>query len=259
MVVGFAGAGNMAAALARGLARPDEGPDPRPEILLTDSGSGRAAALAAEIGAESCGSLEELAERSDVVFLAFKPGGLDQLAPRLAAAKVVVSVLGATSLQRLGDALPEASVVRTMPNVGTEVGEGVICVAEPAGGSELDPSIRSLLERIAEVFVLPEDQIDAATAVMGCAPAFVAHAAGALIEAGVGAGLDRDLASRLVAPTVAGTGTLLRRHEPGEIEVAVASPGGSTEAGLEELRERGVAEGFAAAVRGAIERMEGKR
>ena len=81
--------------------------------------------------------------------------------------------------------------------------------------------------------------IDAATAVMGCAPAYLARAVEALIEAGVRAGLDPDLSDMLVREAAAGTGEHLLSREPREMQVAIASPGGSTEAGLEALGGRG--------------------
>ena len=70
-------------------------------MLFTDGGSGRAAALAEELGGEAVASNGELAERADVVVLAVKPAKLDDAAAELGGAKVVVSLLGATSLERL--------------------------------------------------------------------------------------------------------------------------------------------------------------
>ena len=88
MVIGFCGSGSMAAAMARGWSEEPE------RMLFTDSGSGRAAALAEEVGGEAVGSNAELAERADAVVLAVKPGGLDEVAPELAGARTVVSLLG---------------------------------------------------------------------------------------------------------------------------------------------------------------------
>jgi pyrroline-5-carboxylate reductase len=246
MVIGFCGAGNMAAAMARGLERGAG------TILFSDSGSGRAAELAAELGGEAVASNAELAQRADVVVLAVKPAGLDQVAAELAGAKVVLSLLGATSLVRVQEAFPEAKVVRVMPNVGVEVRKGVLCLAgEP--GAEL----RAVLAGLGHVVELPDEQFDAATAVMGCAPAYLALAVEAIAEAGAADGLDPELARELVAETAVGTAELLRRRHPADVRRAVASPGGSTEAGLEALDREGVREGFAAAVRASLERMRG--
>ena len=258
MVVGFAGSGNMAAALARGWSRSGARPE---EMLFTDSGSGRAAELAAEVGGERCESIAEMAERSDLVVLAVKPAGLDAVAPEIAGRPgVVVSVLGATPLERLVPALEPTPVLRTMPNLAVEIGRGVVCHAAPPGARP--PAVDSALEllgAIATVVAVDESELDPATAVMGCAPAYLALAVEALIAAGVEAGLEPELSSRLVSEAAAGVGEHLLVREPGAMQDAIASPGGSTEAGLDELAERGVHDAFKAAVSASLERMRGER
>jgi len=246
MIVGFCGSGNMAAAMARGLVGEVKA------LLFTDSGSGRAAELARELGGEVAASNAELAERADVVVLAVKPARLAEVAGELAGTKTVVSLLGATSLDALEDAFPQADVVRVMPNVAVEVHRGVLCVA----GHE-SPEVRGLLNRLGHVVELPDDQFDAATAVMGCAPAYLALAVEALADAGAAAGLDAELARELVVETTAGTAELLAERHPADLRRAVASPGGSTEAGLEALDREGAREAFEAAVRASLERMRG--
>jgi pyrroline-5-carboxylate reductase len=245
MIIGFVGSGNMAAAIARGLAGEVDG------MLFSDSGSGRAAALAAELGGEAL-SNEEVAERADAILLAVKPKALEAVAPALGAAKEVVSVLAATPLERLQEALPGARILRTMPNVGVEVRQGVICVA-----GEASPEVSAALAKIAHVVEIPEEDFDGATAVMGCAPAYVALAVEAIADAGAADGLDPALARELIVETAAGTAELLRHHSPAEVQRAVASPGGSTEAGLEELDRLDARGAFAAAVEGSLRRMRG--
>src|SRR4051794_33335027 len=123
MRIGFIGAGNMARAIALGAG---DGV----EVLCTDSGSGRAAALAAEVGGEAVASNAELAERADVVLLAHKPYQLDAVAAEASAARTVVSVLGGISVERLQEAYPSASVAVAMPNTAVEVGRGVTLLPE---------------------------------------------------------------------------------------------------------------------------------
>lgn len=247
MVIGFIGAGSMAAAMARGWAGEVGG------MLFTDSGSGRAGELAAEVGGASVAGNAELVERADAVVLAVKPAALDTVAAELEGmAKPLVSLLGATPLERLRSAFPQAEVCRVMPNVAVEVREGVLCVAGAGPGP-----VRDLLDRLGHVVELPDDRFDAATAVMGCAPAYLALAVEALADAGSAAGLDAGLARELVVETTAGTATLLRRRHPADVRRAVASPGGSTEAGLEALEAAGAREAFEAAVRASLERMRG--
>jgi len=245
MIVGFVGSGNMAAAIARGLQGEVD------LMLFSDSGSGRAQALAEELGGEVAAN-DEIAARADLVVLAVKPVKLDQVAPQLGAAGAVVSILAAVPLKRLREAFPAAEVLRVMPNVGVEVRQGVLCV-----NGEASAAARAKLELLGHVVELPDQDFDAATAIMGCAPAYLALAVEALADAGAAAGLDPELARELVVETTAGTAELLRRNHPADVRKAVTSPGGSTEAGLEALEREGARRAFEAAVEASLERMRG--
>jgi len=245
MVVGFVGSGNMAAAMARGWAGEFE------RLLFSDAGSGRAQALAEELGGEVAANAE-IAAQADLLILAVKPAKLDEVAPDVAAAGSVVSVLAATSLERLTEALPGAEVLRVMPNVGVEVRRGVLCVAGQAS-----QAVREKLALLGQMVEVDDGEFDQVTAVMGCTPAYFALAVEALANAGAAAGLDADLAKQLVVESAAGTAELLKRHDPADLRRAVASPGGSTEAGLEALDREGAAHAFAAAVEASLERMRG--
>lgn len=244
MIVGFVGSGNMAAAIARGWAGEFE------EMLFSDSGSGRARQLAEEMGGEAV-SNEEVARRADLVVLAVKPNKLDEVAPELSEAKEVVSVLAVVSLERLRAAFPGAEhVLRVMPNVGVEVRQGVLCVTGSAS-----EGARAKLDLLGHVVEILDEDFDEATAIMGCAPAYVALAVEALAGAGAEAGLDAELARELVVETTAGTAELLRKRHPADVRKAVTSPGGSTEAGLEALEREGAADAFRAAVEASLRRM----
>lgn len=246
MIVGFVGSGSMAAAMARGWVGEFE------QTLFSDSGSGRALALARAMGGEAV-SNEEIGRRADLVVLAVKPNRLDEVAPELGEAKEVVSVLAITTLAQLQAALPAAEhILRVMPNVGVEVRKGVLCAAGSA--SDRGWGKLAVLGRMVEI---AEEDFDAATAVMGCSPAYLALVAEAIADAGVRDGLDPRLARELVAETAVGTAELLRNHDPAEIREAVASPGGATEAGLEALEREGARRAFAAAVEASLERMRG--
>jgi pyrroline-5-carboxylate reductase len=243
MIVGFIGSGSMAAAMARGWAGEFE------RMLFSDSGSGRAAQLAAELGGEAATNAE-IAERADVVVVAVKPAKLGEVAPQLAAAGKVVSILAAVSVEWLQAAFPAGEVLRVMPNVGVEVRKGVLCIA-----GEAADEVRQKLDLLGHVVEIADTDFDAATAVMGCAPAYLALAVEAIADAGAVDGLDPELSRELVVETAVGTAELLRLHHPAEVRRAVASPGGSTEAGLEALDREGARAAFEAAVRASLERM----
>ncbi len=228
-------------------------------MLFTDSGSGRAGDLADEVGGESLGSVGELAERADLLVLAVKPAALEDVAAQARAAQSVLSLLGATSLARLTDAFPSANVMRAMPNLGIEMRLGVLLfAAAPDANAETVSAVEEQLWLLGRVVELDDELFDAGTAVMGCSPAYLALAIEAIAEAGAAAGLDTELSHSLVVDAAAGTAELLRHHHPDQLRNAVASPGGSTEAGLEALEEQDAGEAFEAAVRASLARMRGE-
>ena len=97
--------------------------------------------------------------------------------------------------------------------------------------------------------------MDAATAISGCGPAFFALVVEALVDAGVRAGPERAARPReLAVATMAGTAELLRKRGGDTVSVKrqVASPGGTTAAGLAALEEHGVRAAFAAAVEAVV-------
>jgi pyrroline-5-carboxylate reductase len=243
MRVGLIGAGNMARAMARGWGDP---------VFCSDSGSGRAAALAAELGGEALPSNRDVAEKADLVVLCHKPYQLDAVAAELSGtAKPVASVLGATSVDALQQAYPDTPVFRLMPNTPVEVRRGIVCYS-PAPGIDtaLEAEVVALFERLGTVVTLPESQIEPATAVMGVGPAYLALVAEAQVDAAVRHGLPAPLAARLATETMAGTAELLvrRGYDTLSVRREVTSPGGSTARGLEALERGGLRSAFQAAI-----------
>jgi len=254
MIVGFIGSGNMAAAMARGWA--SSGQHSPSQMLFTDSGSGRATALAAEVGGKAVDGNEALVEGADFVVLAMKPKSLAEVAESIPAPRAVMSLLGGTPLARLVEQFPDSTVLRLMPNLAVETGRGVVAVARPEDSDQqIVADGISVLGSLGEVVELDDGLMDAATAVMGCSPAYFAVVADALAKVGVEDGLDPEASLTMVAETLAGTAELLKRRTPFEIETAVASPGGSTEAGLEALAAGGGAAAFEAAALASLRRM----
>jgi pyrroline-5-carboxylate reductase len=252
--IGFAGAGSIAAAMARGWSRSDAGP----ELLFCDIVPERAASLAKNVDGETRDSLTELRDDADVVLLAVKPAALEDLAAELEGrAPALLSVMAATTVGRLAEAFPGVPTLRVMPNQAAEVGRGVLCYVPPAEMDEdLSNELISLLGALGTVVAVPEERIDAAMAVMSCAPAYVALFAEALAAGGEQNGLDRAMSLELVAGTLEGTAELLRERDPEAIRKAVAPPGGTTEAGLEALAEHGFEDAIAAAVQASLERFK---
>jgi pyrroline-5-carboxylate reductase len=238
MQVGLIGAGNMARALARGWGDP---------VLASDGGSGRAAALARELGGEAFASNAEVADRADLVVLCHKPAQFDVVASEIAGrAKAVASVVGGVDTTRLRSAYG-VPVFLLMPNTPVEVRRGVVCYApEPQVDVELEAQVLELFGRLGSVVTVPERLLDAATSVMGVGPAYQALVAEAQVDAAVRHGLAPALAARLVVETMAGTAALIERREYDTLTVRreVTSPGGWTARGLAALERAGLRASF---------------
>jgi pyrroline-5-carboxylate reductase len=252
MKLGFAGAGNMAGAMARGWAAGPGGPA---AMVFCDLDAARAEALAAQVGGETRARLRELSDECDVVLLAVKPAALDAVAEELGGtAPALLSVLAVTTTGRIAQAFPGVPILRVMPNQPVEVRRGVLCYSPPLQMTdELRDELLELLAPLGDLVELDEGQIDAAMAIMSSSPAYIALVAEALARGGEREGLDPETAGELVAGAIAGTAALLRRREPATIRDAVAPPGGATEAGLAQL-EGVVEDAFVNAVNASLER-----
>jgi len=241
MNIGLVGSGNMARALARGWGDP---------VLCTDAGSGRARALAEELGGEAVASNSELGRRADLIVLAHKPAQFESVAAELEGyAGVVVSLLAATSADALVDVYPAASVFRVQPNMPVEVRRGVTLLAAE-GNPARRAEVRALFERVGIVVELPDRLIGAGGATSGVGPAYVAVVAEAMTDAAVRRGVPAPTASLLVTELLAGTAALLaaRGHDTLALRREVASPGGTTARGLAALERGGVRAAFHAAI-----------
>jgi pyrroline-5-carboxylate reductase len=242
MQVGLIGAGNMARALARGWGDP---------VLVSDSGSGRAKALAEELGGEALDSNVAVADRADLVVLCHKPAQFVTVASEIAGrAKAVASVLSGIDTVKLREAYG-APVFRFMPNTPVEVRRGVICyAAEREVDTALERRVIELFGRLGTVVTVPERLMPACGAVVGVGPAYQALLAEAQVDAAVRHGIAAGLAGQLVAETMAGTAALLHTRDYDTLAVRreVASPGGTTARGLAALERGGVRPAFQDAI-----------
>ena len=257
MKLGFVGAGNMAGGLARGWAAAQGEPGAPESMAFADADPAKARNLAEEVGGEAIEGNLALADNADLVILAVKPNVLDEVAPDLLQVGTPVpSILAGTDLKALHEALPGIDLIRVMPNLGAQLRQAVLCVAFPQGTDDARRArITELLGLVGEVIELDESLIDAATAIMGCSPGYLALMAEVLVEAGVKEGLTEDQTRRMVSKAMSATGGLLELHEPGALKRAVASPGGMTEAGLNALEERKIREILLEAVDASLEKV----
>lgn len=148
------------------------------------------------------------------------------------------------------------AIIRAMPNTPALVGEGVTAIAAGPGADDADLEwAESMLAAVGLVVRVPESQIDAVTGLTGSGPAYVFLLAESLIDAGVAVGLDRATVEPMVTQLLVGSAVLLaERGDPGALRTAVTSPGGTTQAGLAMLFDRGVPGAVVAAVEAATAR-----
>src|SRR5262245_5332610 len=233
------GAGKMGSAmldgwLARGLA-------PRNVAVLEPQPTPEVAALAAR-GLRlnpSAGALRDVA----AVVIAVKPQVAPEVTPALAplvgAATVVVSIMAGRTLAFLADALPDAALVRAMPNTPAAIGRGITVAVGNARVSDTQGAlVDALLSAVGAVeWVADEALMDAVTALSGSGPAYVFLLAETMAQAGAAAGLPPALAATLARATVAGAGELLHRSplDAATLRQNVTSPGGTTAAALDVL------------------------
>ena len=154
--------------------------------------------------------------------------------------------------------MPAGSVVvRAMPNTPSLVGAGVAGLSGGAAATSADLDwAEGILGAVGTVVRLPERQLDAVTGLSGSGPAYVFLVAEAMIDAGVTAGLPRDVSRQLVVGTLVGSSRMLEEtgQEPAELRAAVTSPGGTTAAAVRTLEFRAVRSAFIEAVAAAVER-----
>ncbi len=186
------------------------------------------------------------AEIADLLVVAVKPQIMDQVLDGavnlVGAMTVVVSVAAGRTISFIEQHLGKVAIVRAMPNTPAQIRRGItVAVAnsrvDPVGRKRAD----TLLGATGPVeWVDDERLMDAVTAVSGSGPAYVFHLIECLATAGIEAGLDEALATRLATETVAGAGALAQQAtiDAATLRENVTSPGGTTQAALSILMDK---------------------
>jgi pyrroline-5-carboxylate reductase len=234
--IGIIGLGTLGNALARGWrrARPDL------QIFSTTRGASNA----------------HLASGTQTIIVCVKPQQaadvLREIAPVLTADHRIISTCTGVSLGALGAALPSTNLIaRAMPNIACEFNEGMTSIAfAQSFPPEFRDEIVQLFALLGDAITLDEKHFDAVTALSGCGPAYVCVIAEALGDAGVKAGLPRDVARRMAVQMLLGSTVLLRcvGEHPAVIRDRVTTPGGCTIDALTQLEEGGLRATLIAAV-----------
>jgi len=260
MKIGFIGGGNMAEALIKGIRGKGQGG--RGEVFVSEPREDRRRYLEQTYGIKATSSNKEVASSCNIIILAVKPQNmeavLDEISPDITEEKTVVSIAAGITLGFLSSKLKTKKLIRVMPNTPALVQKGMTVMSLCECFSDTDmATVREIFMSIGELIVLPEKYMDAVTAVSGSGPAFVAFFIEAMIEAGKKLGLSEDNAFTLAVQTAIGTAKLLETGmTPSKLREMVTSPGGTTAAGLNVFKDKGLTDIISAALTAAKNRAE---
>ena len=259
--IAIIGAGQMAEALLAGL-QASHVTDPG-SLFATDTSAERRDLVKRRFGIRIGSDNREAASWAAVSLLAIKPQSLEtvlqEMAPVLVG-KLVISIAAGVSIGRLARLMPsEARIIRVMPNAPALVREGMSALALGPGVTEEDVRFaRTLFEAVGRVLVIEERLMDVVTGLSGSGPAYVCLVIEAMADGGVKMGLPRAVAELLAAQTVLGAARMLLEtgEHPARLKDRVASPGGTTIAGLHQLEQGGLRATLMAAVEAATKKSE---
>lgn len=227
----------MASAMVRGILckgfyRPDQ-------IGCTSATGETAAELARQTGIHYTSDPDELLSHATTIILACKPQQLSALDPVIKdyiSGRIIISILAGIRMEKLTKSLPGGrNYVRAMPNTPGQIGAGITCFAarHPLSDQE-NIVVEKILSGLGKMIHLPEEQLDAVTALSGSGPAYVFEFIAALLQGGINAGLSPEVSRLLVLETTLGAAHFLAQsgETPELLRDQVTSPGGTTAAGL---------------------------
>lgn len=243
--IGFIGCGNMGGALAAVAAKKAGGD----RVFTADLDEGKLKVHQKAHGTVPS-TVSEIAEKCDMIFLGVKPqmmkDTLDGIRGILSARQdrfVVVTMAAGLTAGTISSWLDSCPVIRVMPNLPAAVGKGALLYWPGEGvTADEEAAFKDLMAPGGLVMRLPENRIDAASAVAGCGPAYLCLFIEAMIDGGVRCGLSREQSARLALQMVDGTAAYLKEtgKDPAVLRGEVCSPAGSTIEGVAALEERAV-------------------
>lgn len=241
MKVGFIGCGNIASAIIAGAVQ--SGYLQPQKILCYNPHQEKAEALKSAFGVVVVNSALEVAKLADILFLTVKPQKYAEVITEIKQAVsknvCVVDVAAGVSIQKVQQLFGfECATIRAMPNTPLLVGQGATALACSQNiSSENYRFVSGIFAAAGLACSVKEENMDAVTGISGSAPAFFMRFAREIVAAGVANGLEPLTAANLVVQTMRGTAALLENHaqEFNALIQNVASPGGTTEAGLKQM------------------------
>lgn len=239
--LGFIGAGKMAESIARGVCK--SGALPASNMRTAHRSPDRREAFSS-IGAKTFHTNAEVVRNSDVIILSVKPQVLKDvlldLRPLLSDSKLLVSVAAGIKLKDIQQWAGHGRLIRVMPNTPAAVGHAASVMTLGEKATEIDENrVARLFGSIGKIWKADEKCFDAVTGLSGSGPAYIFLAIEAMADGGVAAGLPRSLALGLACQTVLGAAAMAvdQGKHPGQLKDDVASPAGTTIAGIHALEK----------------------
>lgn len=199
---------------------------------------------------------------ASIVFLSIKPqvflkGLGDTIVQTVPVDAVIVSIMAGISLDDLTIVFPKNHIIRVMPNTPLAVNEGMTVLSRGKGVADEElNNIMDIFKSSGQALELPEDSIDAVSGLSGSGPGYMFVILDALADAGVMAGLPRDIAIKLAAQTMCGAGRMAVQtgEHPAKLRDQVTSPGGTTIEGIAVMEKAGVRSAIIGAVMASMEK-----
>lgn len=234
----------------------------KPEVLfLLETDQIKRERLKEHLGINLCETIGELSRECQLIILAVKPQVLPdvlrELGSTLDPCHLVISIVAGVSLAALEQQIPQGRFVRVMPNTPARIRRGVTAYSI---GKNVTPGetkkVAAIFGCMGQALSVPENLMDAVTALSGSGPAYVYYFIEALIDSGVLLGLGRAQAQTLAIETVIGAAEMLKQtgEHPAMLRNEVTSPGGTTAAALFELEKAGVSGTLMTAIQAAARR-----
>jgi len=214
------------------------------DIVVSDVSPMRLELLNREHGVSTLTDIRKAVTNADLIILAVKPQNLPQVMEEIktpSPEQLVLSIVAGTTLSSLCEGLSHSSVIRAMPNMPAQIGEGMTIWTATAETTQKQKDLaQTVLGALGkEVYVTGEKYLGMATALSGSGPAYVFLFIEALVDAGVHIGLPRDLAQELVIQTILGSTRTVEKtgRHPADLRNTVTSPGGTTTEALFQLEK----------------------
>lgn len=241
--IAFLGGGNMAEALIKGMLSADV--TTSGQMIVSDVSSSRLTYLKSKYRLSITARNSDAVREADVVLLCVKPQMIDEvlaeIAPLAHGSKLVISIAAGVPIARIEHALTgKPRVIRVMPNTPALVLSGASGISPGSTVTDADKALaEEIFGAVGRVVSVEEKLMDAVTGLSGSGPAYVFLFIEALADGGVKAGLPRAVALELAVQTVLGSArmALETKDHPAKLRDMVASPGGTTIAGLHELEK----------------------